>query len=189
MENKYASWIIRFGSLLDDHLGGETRQKVLDQCNMYQEISNNKDMAHCVKEVMVQFDHVVPEKEKRYGIMEEMGKMCFKKYLVKTAESVKKKSNNIVEITQNLNILTGGEYYKLKDNKVYATFNQCVCPIGVKETEKLISKTYCNCSLGWMKSLFKTLLDKSVKVELIESIISGGKTCQFVIHYGDSMEV
>ncbi len=74
----------------------------------------------------------------------------------------------------------------MKGNKVYAKFKQCYCQIGVKEAEGPISKTYCRCSLGWMKSLFKTLLDKPVEVELIESIVSGGKTCQFVIYYEDS---
>jgi len=110
-----------------------------------------------------------------------MGNTCFNNFSAKIAEDVKKNSNGIAEIIQNLNNLAGEEQFKLKDNKVFATFNQCLCQIGVKETEEPISKTYCSCSLGWMKSLFNTLLDKSFKVELLESIVSGGKNCRFVI--------
>ena len=182
MENKYKGWLEGFGSVVDDQLGVETKQKVLDQCKSCQQISNDKEMAQCVKEVMIKFDQVVSDKEKRYKVMESLGNTCFNNFFAKTAEDVKKKSNGIEEIIQNINKASGAEHFKLEDNKIYATFNQCFCQIGVKETEEPISKTYCSCSLGWMKSLFKTLLDKSFKVELLDSIVSGGKTCHFIIN-------
>ena len=131
---------------------------------------------------MNKFDEVVPEKTKRDNVMETMGTYCFNTYFAKTAKDVKKKSNNIKEIIKNLNEQTGGENFKLEDNKLYSNLNQCYCQVGVKESDEPISKTYCSCSLGWMKNLFKTLLDKSVEVELLESIVSGGKACRFVIN-------
>jgi len=182
MENKYKGWIESFGRVVDDQLGVETKQKVLDQCKSCQKISNDKKMAQCVKEVMIQFDQVVSDKEKRESVMEAMGNACFNNFFAKIVANVKKKSNGIAEIIQNLNNVSGGEHFKLEDNKIYTTFNQCLCQIGVKETEDPISKTYCSCSLGWMKSLFKTVLDKSFKVELLESVVSGGKACHFVIN-------
>lgn len=181
MENKYEGWIEGFGSVVDDQLGVETKQKVLDQCNSCHKISNDREMAQCVKEVMNKFDQVV-SKEKRYVVMETMGNTCFNNFFVKIAEDVRKKSNGIAETIQNLNNVSGAEHFKLEDNKIYATFNQCLCQVSVREAEEPISKTYCSCSLGWMKNLFKTLLDKPFKVELLESIVSGGKTCYFVIN-------
>jgi len=65
MENKYKGWIEGFGSVVGNQLGVETKQKVLDQCKMCQQISNDKDMAQCVKDVMIKFDQVVSDKEKR----------------------------------------------------------------------------------------------------------------------------
>ena len=183
MENKYIGWIESFGSVVDDQLGFETKQKVLDQCKSCQQISDDKEMARCVKEVMIQFDQVVSDKEKRFSVMETMGNACFNRFFVKIAGDIKKKSNGIAEIIQNLNKASGAEHFKLEDNKIYATFNQCLCQIGVKETEEPISKTYCSCSLGWMKSLFKTLLDKPFKVELLDSIVIGGNICHFVINF------
>ena len=181
MENKYKGWIEGFGSVVDEQLGKVTKQKVLDKCKSCQQISNDKEMAQCVKEVMIKFDQVVPDKEKRECVMEKLGNTCFNNFFGKIAESVKKKSDGIAEIIHNLNVSSGAEHFKLEDNKIYATFNQCLCQIGVKETEEPISKTYCSCSLGWMKSLFNTLIDKPFKVELLDSIVSGGKACQFVI--------
>ncbi len=102
MENKYKGWIEGFGSVVDDQLGVETKQKVLDQCNSCHKISNDREMAQCVKEVMNKFDQVV-SKEKRYVVMETMGNTCFNNFFVKIAEDVKKKSNGIAEIIQNLN--------------------------------------------------------------------------------------
>ena len=71
METKYNDWIERFGILVDNQLGEEIKKKVLDQCTSCQKISNDKEMAKCVKEVMIQFDQEVPDKEKRYSVMKQ----------------------------------------------------------------------------------------------------------------------
>ncbi|MHA2471651.1 MAG: hypothetical protein ACXAES_00300 [Promethearchaeota archaeon] len=65
MQNKYQGWIEGFGNVVDEQLGVETKEKVLQQCISCQKISNDDDMAQCIKEVMIQFDQVVPDKEKR----------------------------------------------------------------------------------------------------------------------------
>jgi hypothetical protein len=182
MESKYKGWFEGFGSVIDDQLGVEIKQKILNQCKTCHQISNDMDMAHCVKDVMLQFDQAVPDKEKRYGVMETMGNNCFHNFFAKIAVEVKKQSNGIAEIIQKLNNLAGGEQFKLEDTKIYATFNQCLCQVGVREAKEPISKTYCSCSLGYMKSLFRILLDKPFKVELLESILSGGKNCHFFIN-------
>ncbi|MBY9004148.1 MAG: hypothetical protein KGD73_09280 [Candidatus Lokiarchaeota archaeon] len=182
MQDKYKGWIEGFGNVVTEQIGKDTKEKVLDQCTACQAISNDKEMAICVKEVMNKFDKIVPEKERRENVMETMGNYCFSSFFEKTANEVKEKSNGLEEAIQNLNNLMGGEHFKLEDKKVYSTLNQCFCQIGVKETEEPISKTYCNCSLGWMKSLFNTLLDRSVEVMILESIVSGGEACRFVIN-------
>ncbi|MFX1525722.1 MAG: DUF6144 family protein [Promethearchaeota archaeon] len=182
MENKYKSWIEGFGRVVDKQLGIEIKKKVLDQCENCQNISNDKKMVQCTKEVMLKFDQTVPDNIKRENVMRSLGNACFNNFFVKIAEKVKKKSKGIEEIIQNINYASGAEQFKLeKNNNINATFNHCLCPIGVSETEEPILKTYCNCSLGWMKSLFNILIDSSVKVELLESITSGGKSCHFII--------
>ena len=57
---------------------------------------------------------------------------------------------------------------------------ECFCPF-VKES--LMSPDFCNCSLGWHQHIFSTLIGKPVKVEIIESVLRGGKSCNFVIDY------
>jgi len=55
---------------------------------------------------------------------------------------------------------------------------ECFCPLI--DTAK-VSDAVCNCSLGWQKQTFETVLQKKVAVEIKESIIRGGKRCIFEI--------
>ena len=55
---------------------------------------------------------------------------------------------------------------------------ECVCPLI---DTAAVSDKVCNCSLGWQKQTFETVLGKSVDVKIKESIIRGGKRCIFEI--------
>jgi predicted ArsR family transcriptional regulator len=55
---------------------------------------------------------------------------------------------------------------------------ECVCPLI---DTAAVSDEVCNCSLGWQKQTFVTVLVKSVDVKIRESIIRGGKRCIFEI--------
>jgi hypothetical protein len=54
----------------------------------------------------------------------------------------------------------------------------CVCPL-IKKGET--SSQFCNCSLGWQKFAYETILDKKVEVEILESILRGSRKCKFRI--------
>jgi hypothetical protein len=54
---------------------------------------------------------------------------------------------------------------------------ECFCPLNSSQTPKVV----CNCSLGWQKQTWETVLQKSVTVELKESVLRGGKRCVFQI--------
>ena len=56
--------------------------------------------------------------------------------------------------------------------------SSCGCPLI--DTEKVLDEV-CNCSIGWQKQTFETVLGKDVDVEIKESIIRGGKRCAFEI--------
>ena len=56
----------------------------------------------------------------------------------------------------------------------------CFCPLNSRFNHT--PTVACNCSLGWQKHTWETLLQKKVKVELKESVLRGGKRCVFEIH-------
>ena len=55
----------------------------------------------------------------------------------------------------------------------------CFCPLISRFQHT--PAVACNCSLGWQKHTWETLLQKKVKVELKESVLRGGKRCVFEI--------
>ena len=54
----------------------------------------------------------------------------------------------------------------------------CMCP-NVEKVKGDISPTYCLCSTGYVREMFKRLLGKPVEVSLVESVILGADDCRF----------
>ncbi len=60
----------------------------------------------------------------------------------------------------------------------------CFCPLSSvrQKTPALV----CDCSLGWQKQAWETVLQKKVQVTLKESVLRGGKRCVFEIRVSDT---
>jgi len=60
---------------------------------------------------------------------------------------------------------------------------RCYCGLlrGLPEDEN-VSRTYCYCSEGFVKEFWENVLERPVKVELLQSALSGASECQFAIH-------
>jgi predicted hydrocarbon binding protein len=56
---------------------------------------------------------------------------------------------------------------------------ECICPLVDSQSTPA---SICNCSLGWQKQTYETILGKPVEVELKESALRGSKRCVFEIH-------
>ena len=54
----------------------------------------------------------------------------------------------------------------------------CACPIM---KDKRTDGVYCDCSLGWQKETYETILDKEVDVILAEACFRGSERCLFEI--------
>jgi predicted hydrocarbon binding protein len=63
---------------------------------------------------------------------------------------------------------------------VFVVNDRCYCPL-VRNYEGILSPSFCNCSVGWIKELFETALKKSVKVEKMGTVKQGNKQCKFKI--------
>lgn len=61
-------------------------------------------------------------------------------------------------------------------DSIFFSYPQCYCSL-VKRDDKLISKTWCLCTLGYTKKLFDYVLDCETSAELIESVKTGGNRC------------
>jgi len=114
--------------------------------------------------------------------MEACGQQCIGQSVLDKAKSLKHGTGDIDEFLEKLNKAhIGGGKLRRDNSIIYASYERCYCG-SVSKTQKPISLLYCQCSCGWYKKLFEATLGKPVKVELVDSIIHGADTCQFIIH-------
>ena len=61
----------------------------------------------------------------------------------------------------------------------------CHCPWvreALLESEQPVSPVFCNCSAGYYRAYWEIVLDQSVDVEVVESVLNGDPVCTFVVH-------
>jgi hypothetical protein len=124
--------------------------------------------------------------EKSIEIMKQCGQKCCGQGIRKTAKRLMDESKSMEEFLEkasNYEVKEGEIEYKLEDaTTIIGTFNRCFCG-QVKQTKiPFKNKIYCQCSAEFHRQFFKAALEKPVEVELTQSIISGAKSCRFVIH-------
>jgi hypothetical protein len=56
----------------------------------------------------------------------------------------------------------------------------CLCPL-VEDGPEDLSPTYCHCSVGYVGFMFERAIGRPVRVELLESLRGGGKSCRFAV--------
>lgn len=145
--------------------------------NCLSHFTNQTDKFRCAHNIISKIKLI--DQDRSREVLEQCGKSCISKLTLKRIKEEKDNFENLDQILLALNNfgVGGGNIYK-KGNKVYASYTTCGCFIS-----KINSDIHlCNCSRGWFLKLFETILGKEVQVELIQSIIGGSETCEFVIH-------
>ncbi|MGD2141870.1 MAG: DUF6144 family protein [Candidatus Bathyarchaeota archaeon] len=114
------------------------------------------------------------------------GRSCISKSFVDKARRISKESSNLNEFLESL----GEEWshLKLENDEVYVEYERCFCPF-VKNYPGTMSSTWCNCSRGWTKELFETVLEKPVKVEMMSTIRQGSDICRFKVKLSRKDEI
>ncbi len=57
----------------------------------------------------------------------------------------------------------------------------CFCPL-IRDCLDEIPEIFCNCSAGWPKQLWEGILERPLKVDIVQSLTKGDDTCEFAIH-------
>ncbi len=55
----------------------------------------------------------------------------------------------------------------------------CLCPMVEAQKAGKFSRTYCYCSVGYVKEMHERILGRPVEVELVDAVLWGGKRCRF----------
>ena len=174
----------RFAKIIKKDLGEDVLIEVMQDSNKYSLFKAPKKAAWW-KSAVERLEKEVGN-EKAIDVMRSCGQKCCGQGIRKTAKRLMDESKSIEEFLEkasNYEVKEGEIEYKLKDNNtIVGIFNRCFCG-QVKQTKlPFQNKTYCQCSAEFHKQFFEAAFGKPIKVELTQSIISGARTCKFVIH-------
>jgi len=129
-----------------------------------------------ISNLMKNMEQHLDEKH-RIDLLEECGRACAKRHAQKEAL---KQRGNLGGWIDTLKKWVGSDNVQREKCSVQVMYSKCFCPL-VQDASPLMSKTYCNCSRGWLKEVFETVMEKPVEVRLEDSIMMGGKQCRFTI--------
>ncbi|MCU0286833.1 MAG: hypothetical protein MUF15_10585 [Acidobacteria bacterium] len=124
-------------------------------------------------------DKVLDEKTK-IKLIEGCGRGCFNRHQFKKNIAEKGKGNidKLIEAyNENFEIWREGHDVHLRYGKVSKA---CYCPAAKSQPVKP-NDLLCECTRMTHQSIFETALDREIKVEVLESLRRGGKTCHFLV--------
>ena len=173
--------------------GTSTTKKVMEGSDEIDEKTSKKRIAEWVKGAMERLDTFVAEKS-RIKIMENCGYNCaaVNKRVIEKAKVRRKKYETTDELleaeqrnpTPGMKLLREGDtLYQFYTPQAFTRPMRCYCSLlrGLPANE-VISLTYCHCSKAFVKRFWEAVLERPVKVDLIQSVVSGAQECKFAIH-------
>ncbi|SNS05344.1 hypothetical protein SAMN05446037_1003159 [Anaerovirgula multivorans] len=173
-------FIKRLKKSLDNYVGKEIRKEVLAR---YKEINGSTSpeiKAKFAKTVMERMENSI-DKDICIKIREDCA--CKPQKALEQAKRLYEKHPKLDEFLIELQkIGIAGKRLELFNNKIYGLFGlgKCVCNM-VKGAKEEIPILYCHCCKGHIKWLYEEVLEKSLEVELTETIISGGEECGYTV--------
>jgi predicted ArsR family transcriptional regulator len=171
----------RFKNSLLNYADNCQQEQILHDLPPYDTLTTPVQTARWIQNMVDHLTDVVGEEAAR-EVMEACGQQCIGQSLLIKAKKIHTESRDLDDLLSRLNEahIGGGNLYRDGD-VIHASYARCYCG-SVSKTRHPISTNYCECSCGWYRNLFETLLDQPVKIELVDSIIHGADTCQFIIH-------
>jgi hypothetical protein len=178
---------------LEQVAGKSVAAKVMEGSEQITEKTDKKKIAQWVKGAMERLDASVDEKT-RVQAMQNCGYNCAKKNhkVIERAMGRRKKYTSTDDFlaAEQQNPMKGTKLAR-EGNMLYQSYTpqsftrpmRCYCGLfkGLP-TEDTVSLTYCNCSKGFVEKYWEAVLQKPVKVDLLQSAISGANECKFAIH-------
>lgn len=193
MGKKTSGQIEEIGGRVEQFAGANLREKVMEDSEKAVVSSDPKEIALWVKGAIDRLD-TLTDPGTREQIMLACGYNCIEinkrpmeiararrqRYPTEeaflTAEMQKPPKGFRFERDGNVLI----QYYT---PHAYGTGMRCYCSLMRKLPEDvMVSRTYCQCSRGFVEKYWEGTLGRPVQVELGDTAISGAEECKFVIH-------
>lgn len=173
--------------------GAAVAAKVMEGSEQITEKTDKVKVAAWVKGAMERLDASLDAKT-RVQIMQNCGYNCAKKNskVIERAVARRKKFANTEDFlkaeqqkpTKGTRLAREGNVlYQFYTPQAFTRPMRCYCGL-LRElpTDQTVSNTYCNCSKGFVEKYWESVLQKPVKVNLLQSAVSGAKECKFAVH-------
>ena len=144
---------------------------------------------HWVKRFFDIMDQTL-DAESRKKLMLTNGKTCFREWIQESKQEIKP-----ISFEQWAEKVAGDpkrEGLKVEGNVIHFQFDSsaetgetsaegvCLCPL-VESKPAGMSPTYCLCSVGYVQEMHELRFGRKADVELLDSVLMGGKRCRFKI--------
>ncbi|MFX1283802.1 MAG: GyrI-like domain-containing protein [Promethearchaeota archaeon] len=202
-------WNRLFSKSLEQILGEETKQEVM-KGNEDLTIDSSLDERHqWIKGALKRLDNLA-EEEQKYKIISSCAHVFAKEPIEKIRtlyEKTKKQTNDPLKAVdavldfmekdpawakrpiRNGNIIYSTKIprdpqgYEKATDKAEKRKAYCFCPIiRNRLDDEEMPITFCYCGAGWFRQQWEGTLGKSVKIEIVKSVLKGNDECQFAIH-------
>jgi len=161
-------------------VSNEAADEVLGFCGEMPLNASPQEQGRWIKKLVDHMDCLLDE-EIRARVMGDCGRQCISAKVVSDAVDAYAASQSIDEFLSKLNEMQmNGGNLKRDGDTILVRYEKCYCGI-VNQIEEPMSLTYCNCSRGWNKVFFESVLQKKVEVKLVESVIHGASQCLFEV--------
>ena len=185
--------IKEFGKNVERGAGKTIRNNIMQGSEQLTKSSSKETVALWMCEAIHRLDSAVDEKT-RMQIMEACGRTCasINTRVIEAAKRRRKKFKDLagfLEAEQQKPmkgtrlIKKGDILYHFYTPKKFTPPMRCYCSLfrGLPNNTT-ISSTYCHCSKAFVQRLWESVFGHPVKVDLLQSVVSGDPECKFAIH-------
>jgi len=180
----------RFAKILKKETNENTLVKIMRDSDKYESFNGTKKAAWW-RDAMVRLENELG-RDNAQETMLACGQKCCGETHRKLARQYWQESKNLKEFIDKLNnhIYRGqvsgmaGVRLKVEDtHTITGGYDQCYCGQVKHTKEPFPNDIYCHCAAGWLKMLFESAFEKPVNVEMIQSILNGADSCEFLINF------
>lgn len=178
MENKRHIKVRELHEVLSTQYDQDIADRIADE-NDLETGANKTECANWVKQIVNVLEDEFEEEE-----IKNIRQGCYCKYGARLNEN-KKWLKDIYDTTDGLDDFVhringyGMDWY-IQDGDLITNYKECSCHM-LEKVDKLETKTWCYCTIGFMKELFAHVFEEDVDVELLQAIKMGDEQCLFKI--------
>jgi hypothetical protein len=186
--------IEEFGKNVERIAGKTASTKVMHGSEFVTKSSTKDDIALWMREAIRRLDSTVDE-QTRIQVMEHCGRNCASVNIRVIESAIKRRKkfkdlDSFLEAEQRKPMKgtrlcrEGNILYQYYTPQTFTPHMRCYCSLlrGLPK-DTIVSLTYCHCSKAFVQKLWESILERPVKVELLQSVISGDSECKFAIHF------